>query len=145
MLLLIYLFVVFSMTSRYMVDTDREGRNLHRTIAEVSGALSECLGERGYAENSSKQEVWGNIPCRSASRRFFMFDDPCGRVLLSAKHLGGLFSPKCSNSPEVIARIAAADRGWNQCHGFWFSRVPWKLKILLFMIRVLSLLHSGLT
>ena len=112
------------------------------TLAEVNyidhqdnQQLDERLSERGYTQNTGKQDTIPSFPNRQMNHRFIRSMRDKGRSAASTlKHLGAIHSNAHQGcAAEAEARLRALNIGWRNLAHFWFSKSPWATNRFMFM------------
>ena len=96
----------------------------------------------GFRQNRDKQRL---VPSLGARGNHVFFAAVGDRACSHQRHLGGLYNGAGACHQEVTRRIAAANVGWKELRGLWWSAAPRGTKRMCYLSRVVGALVSGLT
>ena len=142
----------------YVDDTLRmhlidDAADLQQKLSISNKNLDDVLEKRTMKQHRSKQEVLpcvvGNNAHRETKKVFVQKgqEKPAieieGKVCKDARYLGSRLQANASAAIEVQLRLGAMDKAWRAMGGYWSSKAPRKVKVLLFDAFVHSAGLSG--
>ena len=108
-----------------------------------AASLDETLAEDRHKQNLRKLEIVPSIRRYGEQRRVTSLV-PFGKILGTARHLGGLHAFNGSNKAVIEFRLQAMPANWSALRGFWFARSPWSHRRFISLSRIVSASITGL-
>ena len=121
---------------------------LEAAMAHNNSSLDAALRTNDIVQNADKAETvvsWCGTGAQAQLRSLYRGQHTLpGRVVPSARYLGGRLHYQGSNVPERHKRLSAARAAFYLHHGLWGANVPLRSSRLLFKGQVVETVWSGL-